>query len=444
MQWGVKLNDTITWRDIIKTLVWQALHWKTNRLPRDDLNYFRKVAKSLPTRYIRRNISTHPNLFLKIAPKMINPANEDIVVMVDHLLRRKETFQLNDIVTPSQIRHNQSLFIIALAKPPRDPYVSSNDMELTEIITHYKKIVSLSGSESDDRGFWFLNHSLLPSVKEPVFPDVNIESKRHTWIHLLKYIAEFHESNNNKHNNATHMLMQHKLTKRYLTRNDIVFLLYELLPVVVHSIKLLETGHLCEMQYVLTMAKRLDPVAIFLCVAYNARYIQLYQLFDCIYKCLSLNHNHYLLNTSYESMLISEFIYILSKRIRKTYAHALDLNFPVQLKYRLDKLCKLITKCKLKNWGKHNKRLVKYMKEIGSTTLSRCNYEKCNIPYMRHKYAMGVDELLQKSKTQQTISTINHWFVCSGCEVYYYCSKSCQKKDWVKGGHRSYCKYPWN
>eukprot|EP01084_Bolivina_argentea_P040746 75232_1 len=88
-----------------------------------------------------------------------------------------------------------------------------------------------------------------------------------------------------------------------------------------------------------------------------------------------------------------------------------------------------------------------------------CGNEKCGKSYHEHKYGKSNKELVGKKKIKngrmseeahlrhhvQSNKKVAKWYKCSSCQFIYYCSKRCQKIDWVMHiymiyAHKTMCK----
>ncbi len=82
------------------------------------------------------------------------------------------------------------------------------------------------------------------------------------------------------------------------------------------------------------------------------------------------------------------------------------------------------------------KRVMKHLNEMLAHNNSRCNHVNCRIDYIPFKYGMDYHNIITKS-TQMRVPVQNKWYLCSKCKLTYYCSRKCQKRDWIT--HKEWC-----
>eukprot|EP01084_Bolivina_argentea_P029841 55365_1 len=70
----------------------------------------------------------------------------------------------------------------------------------------------------------------------------------------------------------------------------------------------------------------------------------------------------------------------------------------------------------------------------------QCNSEKCKINYYQYLYGLDCDllcDLHEDVKIDKSCRINRKWYKCKQCKLVYYCSKKCQKRDWLQ--HKYLC-----
>merc|ERR1712060_364897 len=80
----------------------------------------------------------------------------------------------------------------------------------------------------------------------------------------------------------------------------------------------------------------------------------------------------------------------------------------------------------------------------------KCGNVKCSNNCVNHKYGVNVNaynsfktddksigEYVQQCKNRKVV---NKWYICKGCELVKYCSRTCQKISWNEQHHGNQCR----
>ncbi len=422
---------TLTYRDLINKILQDIRSIRATKLLKYyEVEYFHRVAAAFPTLYL--NTQPHyynldQNLYLIIGNKMQDTDTENIEHMVDCLLSSDiDTLNLNDELSSVDQKENQCLFIICI----EDKY---DHRHLWNGVPHQSMDI-------------YVNDDHIKSCSKVAILDMmNNSNQSLSWMQLTKYTKLFTDYRNLKYNVAVHLLIQHN--RKRLNQNDITWLLCDIIEKIIISIKTNE--NVCEqIFFILPISQMLKPKGIFMIVTYTARYNDLKELLQCIISHIINNKNHWV----YKSTIMLASIDIIQKKIRKTYKKTMQncIKWKMDPKM-LNRLCILSeksTKCtifsqELHGSLDHNKQhkqyyqlMIKYLIQIITHKLTKCNHTRCLNRYISFKYGDTVNKVITQH-AKFPLSVENKWYLCKRCRLVYYCSRKCQKRDWSR--HKNWC-----
>ncbi len=291
--------------------------------------------------------------------------------------------------------------------------------------------------------YYFITAHYEPSIRVNIYADIFQYVTQLNFIQLSKFttnVKGFSNYNDYRYNIAIFPLVQHKPTKnKVLHQDDFSWLLFNLIPQILHSVNTNNGHNLTHLKYMLTVAKQLNVCGVFITIKKDKRYNRLCQLFQTMAE-INDNANHYLVKGTVMAFIILASIKILKNKVRKTYKKMLaalndNAKFDLKIQQRLYKMHRLTNTCTLK---KFDSRKIKHWNEIICTLFSVCNY--CCKKFILHKYGMNTYEILMRVdqlKHGESVAVKNRWYLCAQCAITYYCSRKCQKLDWST--HRIFC-----
>eukprot|EP01084_Bolivina_argentea_P213808 363024_1 len=72
-----------------------------------------------------------------------------------------------------------------------------------------------------------------------------------------------------------------------------------------------------------------------------------------------------------------------------------------------------------------------------------CDNKSCKKSYCFDKYGTSFGESAKPHWIENNIDIVmkplSKWYICKGCHLTFYCSRKCQKFDWVRNNHKCLC-----